>query len=125
MRETRPDDIGVSVSYPLPGTVFFERVHGQLGAKTHWEDSEDLTMMFKGAYKSEFYRALHDALHAEVESWTSRLRENSASGDGLMNRETVPVHRRFHWTNSGPAFGRLEETSRNADATEIAEWTCS
>src|SRR6204780_2962471 len=26
VRETRPDDIGISFSYPLPGTVFYERV---------------------------------------------------------------------------------------------------
>jgi len=71
VRDTRPDDIGVSVSYPLPGTKFFERVHAQLGEKTHWSDSEDLAMMFQGAYTNEFYRALHDALHAQVDSWNS------------------------------------------------------
>ena len=26
VRDTRPDDIGVSVAYPLPGTRFFDRV---------------------------------------------------------------------------------------------------
>jgi radical SAM superfamily enzyme YgiQ (UPF0313 family) len=70
--ETRPDDIGVSVSYPLPGTVFFERVHAQLGAKTNWSDSEDLCLMFQGAYTDGFYRGLHDALHARVDSWKLR-----------------------------------------------------
>ena len=69
VHDTRPDDIGVSVSYPLPGTKFFERVHAQLGEKTNWSDSEDLAMMFQGAYTNEFYRALHDALHAQVDSW--------------------------------------------------------
>jgi len=33
VRATRPDDIGVSVSYPLPGTKFFERVKMQIGQK--------------------------------------------------------------------------------------------
>lgn len=69
VNQTRPDDIGVSVSYPLPGTVFFERVHAQLGAKTNWSDSEDLCLMFQGAYTDSFYRVLHDALHARVDSW--------------------------------------------------------
>jgi radical SAM superfamily enzyme YgiQ (UPF0313 family) len=69
LQDTRPDDIGVSVSYPLPGTKFFERVQAQLGDKTNWSDSEDLSMMFQGAYTDEFYRALHDALHALVDSW--------------------------------------------------------
>jgi len=71
VQNTRPDDIGVSVSYPLPGTKFFERVQAQLGDKTNWSDSEDLSMMFQGAYTDEFYRALHDALHAQVDSWSS------------------------------------------------------
>jgi anaerobic magnesium-protoporphyrin IX monomethyl ester cyclase len=71
VRDTRPDEIGVSVSYPLPGTKFFDRVQAQLGEKTNWSDSEDLSMMFQGAYTNEFYRALHDALHAQVDSWNS------------------------------------------------------
>ncbi|HTC51075.1 MAG TPA: radical SAM protein [Steroidobacteraceae bacterium] len=61
-----PDDIGISVSYPLPGTVFYEQVKAQLGAKTHWQDSNDLAMMFQGTYGSEFYRAVRDLLHEQV-----------------------------------------------------------
>lgn len=61
-----PDDIGVSVSYPLPGTRFFEQVKAQLGKKTHWEDSADLAMMFRGQYESEFYRRIRDLLHRHV-----------------------------------------------------------
>lgn len=90
---TRPDDIGVSVSYPLPGTKFFERVQAQLGEKTNWADSEDLSMMFQGTYNNEFYRALHDALHAQVDSWNSGRKpvggeeRNAASVPGeLWNR---------------------------------------
>ena len=61
-----PDDIGISVSYPLPGTAFYERVRAQLGAKTHWQDSNDLAMMFHGTYGSAFYRAVRDLLHEQV-----------------------------------------------------------
>ncbi|MEV8519079.1 radical SAM protein [Dyella marensis] len=61
-----PDDIGVSVSYPLPGTKFYEQVKAQLGRKTHWQDSGDLAMMFRGAYDSEFYRRVRDLLHEQV-----------------------------------------------------------
>lgn len=62
-----PDDIGVSVSYPLPGTKFFDQVKAQLGLKTHWQDSNDLAMMFHGAYDTEFYRLVRDLLHRQVE----------------------------------------------------------
>jgi anaerobic magnesium-protoporphyrin IX monomethyl ester cyclase len=61
-----PDDVGVSVSYPLPGTRFHELVKAQLGPKTHWRDSGDLAMMFHGTYTSEFYRAIRDLLHERV-----------------------------------------------------------
>ena len=66
VRDTQPDDIGVSVSYPLPGTVFHQMVSSQLGAKENWADSDDLDMMFQGAFTTDLYRALADALHLEV-----------------------------------------------------------
>lgn len=69
VRSTRPNDIGISFSYPLPGTVFYDRVQAQIGAKRNWTDSDDLCVMFSAAYQDEFYRALRNALHAEVDSW--------------------------------------------------------
>jgi radical SAM superfamily enzyme YgiQ (UPF0313 family) len=63
----RPDEVGVSVAYPLPGTPFYEQVKNGLGAKTHWRDSGDLAMMFRGTYTSEFYRAVRDLLHTEID----------------------------------------------------------
>jgi anaerobic magnesium-protoporphyrin IX monomethyl ester cyclase len=67
VRDTLPDAIGVSVSYPLPGTRFHAMVHEQLGAQTNWSDSDDLAMLFQGAYRSPFYRALHRLLHEDLE----------------------------------------------------------
>jgi radical SAM superfamily enzyme YgiQ (UPF0313 family) len=66
VRDLRPDDIGVSVSYPLPGTKFHETVARELSTHTNWSDSADLAMMFRGTYTTAFYRALADALHLEV-----------------------------------------------------------
>jgi anaerobic magnesium-protoporphyrin IX monomethyl ester cyclase len=68
VRETKPDDVGVSVSYPLPNTRFHQIVQTQLSGKTNWTESGDLDMMFHGAFPSEFYRAVADAIHAEVRS---------------------------------------------------------
>lgn len=83
VRLTQPDDIGVSVAYPLPGTKFYERVRDELGSKRNWVDSDDLAVMFHGTYTREFYRALRDALHAEVEMWSPP----AVSGDA----QTQPV----------------------------------
>jgi radical SAM superfamily enzyme YgiQ (UPF0313 family) len=66
IQRTRPDDIGVSLSYPLPGTEFYNRVQKQLGAKRNWTDSDDLCTIHTAAYTDDFYHALRNALHAEV-----------------------------------------------------------
>ncbi|HSM72539.1 MAG TPA: radical SAM protein, partial [Anaerolineales bacterium] len=50
VRECAPDDIGVSVSYPLPGTKFYERVKVEMGAKQNWTDSQDLAMLYQGPF---------------------------------------------------------------------------
>jgi len=106
VRTTRPDDVGISVSYPLPGTKFYERVREQLGAKTNWEDSGDISMMFHGTYTNEFYRALHDYLHAEVDS------RNSHHGLSGHVRDTGQLWR---------AITQMEPRCRNANATSFSE----
>jgi radical SAM superfamily enzyme YgiQ (UPF0313 family) len=58
-----PDDIGISVSYPLPGTAFYDKVKEQLKVKSNWTDSDDLDMMFKNTYKPEFYKQLQRYIH--------------------------------------------------------------
>jgi anaerobic magnesium-protoporphyrin IX monomethyl ester cyclase len=65
VRDCRPDDIGISVSYPLPGTKFHAAVRDQLSAKANWVDSSDLDMMYHGQYATQFYRKLHTVIHKE------------------------------------------------------------
>jgi anaerobic magnesium-protoporphyrin IX monomethyl ester cyclase len=104
VRETKPDDIGVSFSYPLPNTRFYARVREQLGTKQNWADSEDLCVMFKGRYSDRFYRAIRDALHAEVASWKC---ETPTIADTNALREL--------WRS----VESLEPVSRNEDATQL------
>jgi anaerobic magnesium-protoporphyrin IX monomethyl ester cyclase len=59
-----PDEVGISVSYPLPGTKFYEKVKDQLRQKQNWSDSDDLTMMFESTFTSEYYRQLHRYVHS-------------------------------------------------------------
>jgi radical SAM superfamily enzyme YgiQ (UPF0313 family) len=66
VRDVRPDDIGVSVSYPMPNTRFHQIVREQIGGQANWRDSADLAMMYQASFPTEFYRALADALHTEV-----------------------------------------------------------
>jgi radical SAM superfamily enzyme YgiQ (UPF0313 family) len=105
VRECKPDDIGMSVSYPLPGTKFYENVRAQLGEKQNWLDSGDFDIMYTGPFRSDFYRKLHTVLHKEYrasKTWRS-LRQGGRSavmprlraiGSMLYNTATLPIERR-------------------------------
>lgn len=58
-----PHEIGVSVSYPLPGTAFFEKVKTELKEKTNWTDSDELALLFRNTYQPVFYKQLHRYVH--------------------------------------------------------------
>lgn len=58
-----PNEIGISVSYPLPGTKFYERVKDMLKEKKNWTDSDDLSMMFQNTYSPAYYKILHRYVH--------------------------------------------------------------
>jgi radical SAM superfamily enzyme YgiQ (UPF0313 family) len=103
VRRCRPDDIGVSVSYPLPGTVFHQRVHQQMGPKQHWRHSDDLSAMFRAAYTDNFYRTLRTALHAEVNLYAAQHDQGAQDGVSAMWDEVY----------------RIEKHSRNAYPTQL------
>ena len=85
--DERPDDIGVSVAYPLPGTRFHELVRGQLGDRRNWQDTDDLAMLFRGTYHTDFYRMVRDLLHEEVRTG----QRNELGWSQLAG--AVPAHR--------------------------------
>jgi len=95
IRACRPDDIGISVSYPLPGTTFYQRVQAQLGQKQNWVDSDDLAMMYHATYVPDFYRALHTLVHTEF-----RARRSADELLQALARPTTarPRHARAAWT---------------------------
>jgi radical SAM superfamily enzyme YgiQ (UPF0313 family) len=58
-----PHQIGISVSYPLPGTGFYEKVKAELKEKTNWTDSDEMALMFRNTYPPSFYKQLHKYVH--------------------------------------------------------------
>jgi anaerobic magnesium-protoporphyrin IX monomethyl ester cyclase len=113
VRDTLPDNIGVSVSYPLPGTKFHAMVKEQLGAKTNWTDSDDLAMMFRGTYQTPFYRRLHGLLHEDLEL-RRRLQEPGAEKQEPGEAVLGALDR----LNDGwLELGRMEVEHRNAAPT--------
>jgi len=69
-----PDSLGISVSYPLPGTVFYDRVKAQLKEKANWTDSDELKLMFRNTYPPAFYKQLHRYVHRSY-GWHLALRQ--------------------------------------------------
>jgi anaerobic magnesium-protoporphyrin IX monomethyl ester cyclase len=107
-REIKPADIGVSVSYPLPGTQFYERVRQELGIKQNWFDSSDLSTMYKATYPPEVYRRVHGLVHHEFRArksadaltalakspWDLRPTHARRAASWIYNRAALAVTRR-------------------------------
>jgi len=72
LRRSLPDEMGISVSYPLPGTRFYDTVRGQIEGAGNWRDSDDLAMLFRGPFTTRFYRALHGFVHRHL--WLHKTR---------------------------------------------------
>ncbi len=74
INQLMPYSIGVSVSYPLPGTGFYEKVKQDLKEKANWTDSDELKLMFRNTYQPEYYKQLHHyvqnnhRMHVAIES---------------------------------------------------------
>jgi anaerobic magnesium-protoporphyrin IX monomethyl ester cyclase len=66
VRELVPDFVGISVSYPLPGTRYYEKVVGSLGTKRNWIESNDLDPLVPARFSAGFYRTLSRVVHAEL-----------------------------------------------------------
>lgn len=111
VRDTLPDDVGISVSYPLPGTKFYEKVKVQLET-TNWQDSQDLAMLYQGTYPTNFYRQLHTVVHKEF-----RMRKTwEALGNGKIN----PLNRHHLRRLASMVYHRLTLTNARRKLNALA-----
>jgi len=119
VRVCRPDEIGVSVSYPLPGTKFYERVKADIGSKSNWVDSQDLAMMYRGTFGPEFYRALHRVTHKKFRVW------QGMDLAGKVMRSAAPLDRgtvvqlaksAYHYLTLPAAEARMDELQTSDSA---------
>ena len=127
IRRARPDDIGISVAYPLPGTPFYDRVSEELGSSTHWVDSSDLAMLFDGPFPTEFYRALHERVHAEYRlrelQWKLARRQVPSARElarGARDAAQLPVHIRRVKQLAKPNASALTELRIDLDRDAAA-----
>lgn len=92
-----PDEIGASVSYPLPGTKFYEKVKEQLIVKSNWTDSDDLDLMFKNTYSKDFYKVLHRYVHKNYRTQLSiqsfkKLKTFRVSSSDIYNIASIAYY---------------------------------
>ena len=93
-----PYDIGVSVSYPLPGTVFYERVKDQLKEKKNWTDSDDLSLMYQSTFSPQYYKLLHRYIHKQF-----RARQSLNSMAKVIHGKKVSLKDAFSFLYFYPA----------------------
>ncbi len=87
INELLPFEIGISVSYPLPGTSFYEKVKADLKKKTNWTDSDEMALMFCNTFPPSYYKQLHRYVH---QNYHKHLAKNSL--DKLISD---PMHANF------------------------------
>lgn len=97
IRQLKPSEIGVSVSYPLPGTGFYEKVKSQLKSKSNWTDSDELELMFRNTYSPLFYKKLHRYVHHRF-----RLQKGWQAG-----KEMIRAPLSFQWKQCRMVLGSL------------------
>ncbi len=123
LKKLQPHDIGISVSYPLPGTKFYEKVKNMLGEKQNWEVSDDLAMMYPATYSSAYYRRLHRLVHKQF-----RLQQGKTELGRLMRGQKNNLRRAFRTLYYAPAAAldrwrlrRLETMPTTTPSTAVVE----
>lgn len=116
VEKLQPHDLGISVSYPLPGTKFYEKVRAQLGEKQNWEVSDDLAMMYPATFPPAFYRRLHRYAHKRF-----RLRQGLTEWQKFYSGKHGSLRRALRTLYYAPAAAwdewrlqRLEKAPKNA-----------
>lgn len=115
VRDLLPDDIGISVSYPLPGTPFYDRVRAQMGERANWIDSQDMAMLYKGPFATEFYRQLHTVVHKDYRSrktWADLkklLRDPRGLRPGHLRRTAAMIYHRLTLPGAQRKLDKLAE----------------
>jgi radical SAM superfamily enzyme YgiQ (UPF0313 family) len=103
-----PHDIGISVSYPLPGTKFYEKVKTLLGEKQNWTDSDDLDMMYPATFQPAYYRRLHRLVHKRF-----RLKQGKVAIRELLSGRPANLRRAvltaYYWPASKLDTWRLKQ----------------
>ena len=118
VRDLMPDDIGISVSYPLPGTRFYETVKHEFGERANWLDSADLAMLYEGPFGTTFYRQLHTVVHKDYRSRKTAqtlralLRQPGALRPTHLRQIAAMIYHRLTLPTARAKLDRLAQVAR-------------
>jgi hypothetical protein len=104
-----PYSLGISVSYPLPGTPFYERVKADLKDKTNWTDSDELKIMFRNAFHPAYYKQLHRYVHQSYR-WHLALQQirKLITRPAAVTAEGIRQAASFAWYAPASLLGRIK-----------------
>ena len=80
-----PYEIGISISYPLPGTKFYEKVKADLVKKTNWTDSDEMALMFSNTFAPAYYKQLHKYVHQNYHAHLAKYNLKQFINDPLRS----------------------------------------
>jgi len=66
VKKCRPDVFFTTVSYPIKGTPYFEKVSGRLVSIRPWAQSTDRDVAISGRHSRTFYRRADELLRSEM-----------------------------------------------------------
>jgi len=112
-----PHEIGISVSYPLPGTKFYEKVKADLVKKTNWTDSDEMALMFSNTFAPAYYKQLHKYVHQNYHAHLAKYNLQKLLTDPLsfnIKRLRKAVSVLYHTPATAIAMIKLRQLEKTA-----------
>jgi len=66
VKQCRPDIFFTTVSYPIKGTPYYDKIASRLVSIRPWETSTDREIRIRGRHSDQFYRHADELLKSEM-----------------------------------------------------------
>ena len=89
VKACRPDSFFTTVSYPIKGTPYFDRVASRLVTLKPWNESTDREFQIRGRHSRLFYRHADELLRSEASEFPDPVKSESARRALHLTRSEV------------------------------------
>ncbi len=89
VKQCRPDVFLTTISYPIKGTPYFEKVADRVVTAGPWRETTDREAAIRGRHSRNFYRHADDLLRSEMAEITDAARIAAARGNLAMTAAEV------------------------------------